>query len=51
MIASGAPDEVINDPRVVEGYLGATEEVIMRSGDVPAKPTRRRRRLVAAGSE
>jgi len=32
VIARGQPNEVINDPRVVEGYLGGTEEVIFRSG-------------------
>jgi ABC-type branched-subunit amino acid transport system ATPase component/branched-subunit amino acid ABC-type transport system permease component len=32
VIARGEPNEVINDPRVVEGYLGGTEEVIFRSG-------------------
>jgi ABC-type branched-subunit amino acid transport system ATPase component len=32
VIARGQPHEVINDPRVVEGYLGGTEEVIFRSG-------------------
>ena len=39
VIARGQPNEVINDPRVVEGYLGGTEEVILRSG---AKGPRRR---------
>jgi len=32
VIARGQPNEVINDPRVVEGYLGGSEEVIFRSG-------------------
>ena len=32
VIARGTPDEVINDPKVVEGYLGGSEEVIQRSG-------------------
>jgi ABC-type branched-subunit amino acid transport system ATPase component/branched-subunit amino acid ABC-type transport system permease component len=32
VVAQGTPDEVIHDPRVVEGYLGATGEVIRRSG-------------------
>jgi ABC-type branched-subunit amino acid transport system ATPase component/ABC-type branched-subunit amino acid transport system permease subunit len=40
LVAEGSPDEVIHDPRVVEGYLGGTLEVIERSGVVgaPAKP-------------
>lgn len=32
VIAEGDPDKVISDPRVVEGYLGGTLEVIERSG-------------------
>ncbi len=32
VIARGKPDEVIGNQRVIEGYLGATEEVIFRSG-------------------
>jgi ABC-type branched-subunit amino acid transport system ATPase component/branched-subunit amino acid ABC-type transport system permease component len=53
VIARGQPDDVINDPRVVEGYLGGTEEVIFRSGGdgqgagtpttAPAKTARTRR--------
>jgi branched-chain amino acid transport system ATP-binding protein len=43
-VAQGAPDEVVNDPRVVQGYLGTTEEVIQRSGGGgKAKSTRRRK--------
>jgi len=38
VIARGQPHEVINDPRVVEGYLGGTEEVIFRSGAGGKKP-------------
>jgi branched-chain amino acid transport system ATP-binding protein len=43
VVASGPPDEVLHDPRVVEGYLGTTEETIMRSGAAPTK----RRKLAA----
>ncbi len=32
VIVRGQPSEVISDPRVVEGYLGGTQEVIDRSG-------------------
>ncbi len=32
IVAMGDPDSVIHDPRVVEGYLGGTLEVIERSG-------------------
>jgi ABC-type branched-subunit amino acid transport system ATPase component len=44
VVACGPPDEVLHDPRVVEGYLGTTEATIMRSGAAPTK----RRRLAAA---
>ena len=37
VIARGLPDDVINDPRVVEGYLGTTADL------VPAKKTARKR--------
>jgi ABC-type branched-subunit amino acid transport system ATPase component/branched-subunit amino acid ABC-type transport system permease component len=43
VVARGAPDDVINDPRVIEGYLGGSEDVIMRSGS-GRNGTRRRRR-------
>ena len=32
VIARGQPNDVINDPLVVEGYLGGSEDVIFRSG-------------------
>jgi branched-chain amino acid transport system ATP-binding protein len=42
VVAQGSPDAVVNDPQVVEGYLGTTEEVIQRSGG--GAPKRRRRK-------
>jgi branched-chain amino acid transport system ATP-binding protein len=42
VVACGPPDEVLHDPRVIEGYLGTTEETILRSGAVPKKRTARR---------
>jgi len=56
VVATGAPADVLRDPRVVEGYLGATEETILRSGasgDGTRHGTRRAARrspLVAEGS-
>ncbi len=32
IVASGSPDDVVNDPTVVRSYLGTTESVIARSG-------------------
>jgi branched-chain amino acid transport system ATP-binding protein len=32
IVASGRPDDVVNDPTVVRSYLGTTESVIARSG-------------------
>jgi branched-chain amino acid transport system ATP-binding protein len=43
VVAQGPPDDVVNDPRVVEGYLGGTEAVIQRSGS-RRKPSARRPR-------
>ena len=52
VIARGEPDEVINDPKVVEGYLGGSQEVIQRSGTTtPAKQTRARRPAKRAASK
>jgi branched-chain amino acid transport system ATP-binding protein len=31
VVASGTPDEVVRDPRVVSSYLAATEDVLVRS--------------------
>ena len=48
VLAEGSSQEVINDPRVVSSYLGGSEIVINRSGDVSVlseeQPTRRRTR-------
>ncbi|MFL6206046.1 MAG: ATP-binding cassette domain-containing protein [Acidimicrobiales bacterium] len=50
VIARGQPNEVINDPRVVEGYLGGTEEVILRSGGTNgSKRARPAKKASAAG--
>jgi branched-chain amino acid transport system ATP-binding protein len=32
VVAVGAPDEVVHDPRVVASYLGESEQVVARSG-------------------
>jgi len=49
VVAEGDPDAVIHDPRVVEGYLGGTLEVIERSGMVthPGTTPRRPRRAAS----
>jgi ABC-type branched-subunit amino acid transport system ATPase component len=41
VVARGTPQEVVNDPTVVQGYLGTTEDVIQRSG---ARSGRRKKR-------
>jgi ABC-type branched-subunit amino acid transport system ATPase component/ABC-type branched-subunit amino acid transport system permease subunit len=41
VVAQGDPDKVIRDPRVVEGYLGGTIEVIERSGGSNKKPAKK----------
>jgi ABC-type branched-subunit amino acid transport system ATPase component/predicted MFS family arabinose efflux permease len=37
VVARGEPDEVLSNERVVQAYLGTTEEVIQRSGRVKGK--------------
>ena len=34
VIATGSPDEVMSDPRVVASYLSASQEVVARSGEM-----------------
>jgi ABC-type branched-subunit amino acid transport system ATPase component len=36
IIASGTPEQVVNDPQVVASYLGSDQEVVARSGAVAA---------------
>ena len=47
VVARGVADDVINHPRVVEGYLGGREAVIQRSG---ARSSTRRRRAKGAAA-
>jgi branched-chain amino acid transport system ATP-binding protein len=37
VIARGEPQDVVNDPAVVESYLGGSEDVIARSGSIRRK--------------
>jgi ABC-type branched-subunit amino acid transport system ATPase component len=41
VLVRGDPQMVVNDPLVVEGYLGASQDVIQRSGKVRKKTTRK----------
>ena len=44
IVASGPPDEVMSDPAAVAAYLGASEEALARSGLLPKRRARRRRK-------
>jgi len=48
VVTTGSPTDVINHPRVVESYLGQSDEVINRSGTKPSAPSRRRREPLVA---
>jgi branched-chain amino acid transport system ATP-binding protein len=49
VVARGEPQAVVNDPRVIEGYLGTSDTAINRSGTHPPARRRRRAPLTAAG--
>jgi branched-chain amino acid transport system ATP-binding protein len=34
VVTRGLPDEVVEHPKVVESYLGTSQEVIQRSGNL-----------------
>ena len=44
IVASGPPHEVMSDPAAVAAYLGASEEALARSGLLPKRRTRRRKK-------
>jgi branched-chain amino acid transport system ATP-binding protein len=48
VIAEGEAAEVVRDPKVVASYLGASEEVIARSGVIDRTPRRRTRRRTSS---